>query len=318
MDPVQSAYRKHHSCETALIKVKNDIDMAIDAGKGALLLLLDNSAAFETINHGILFNRLEKLLGISGVALKWCKSYLSERVQSVLIGSSESTDNIVNIGTAQGSILGSLFYILYILPLGQLISSCGVNNHGFADDRQLYNYFIRKDQSSLTAAISTLEQCYLKVKGWMTLNKLLLNDDKTEFIIIVNKQSILKLRDANGLLPCFHADQNVIQCSQYVRNLGSTFDMCLSMSQMVSKIIQLCYFDLRRIIIVKRFLSAAALKHLIVSLIMSRIDQYNALLTGISKLDKTRLNMALNRAARLLTNTGRREPMTTTLSQLHW
>ena len=77
----QSAYRERHSTETALLKVQSDIFTALDSGSGAVLLMLDLSAAFDTIDHGILLSRLNSLYSISGDVLDWFKSYLSNRVQ---------------------------------------------------------------------------------------------------------------------------------------------------------------------------------------------------------------------------------------------
>jgi hypothetical protein len=81
--PVQSGYRRYHSPETALLRVVNDLRMAVDAGDAALLSLLDQSAAFDTIDHSTLLNRLSVRYGVTGVALSWFSSYLSDRCQSV-------------------------------------------------------------------------------------------------------------------------------------------------------------------------------------------------------------------------------------------
>ncbi len=79
-----------HSTETALLKVRNDILMEMDNRNIVMLVLLDLSAAFDTIDHKILLNRLEKRCGITGVALKWFTSYLSNRTQSVSVNYSHS------------------------------------------------------------------------------------------------------------------------------------------------------------------------------------------------------------------------------------
>jgi retron-type reverse transcriptase len=80
MDKVQSAYRKYHSTETALLKVQTDILTALDRGSVAVLLMLDLSAAFDTIDHPILLTRLKNTFGITGHALQWFDSYLSGQV----------------------------------------------------------------------------------------------------------------------------------------------------------------------------------------------------------------------------------------------
>ena len=82
----QSAYKQFHSTETALLKVHNDINLNIDNGNVTALTLLDLSAAFDTIVHNILITRLSTWYGISGTALSWFTSYLTDRQQSIKIG----------------------------------------------------------------------------------------------------------------------------------------------------------------------------------------------------------------------------------------
>ena len=86
MEEKQSAYRKFHSTETALLKVKTDIIKAMDNQEITYLILLDLSAAFNTIDHTILLNRLETTFGIKDTVLKWIVSFLTGRAQKVAIG----------------------------------------------------------------------------------------------------------------------------------------------------------------------------------------------------------------------------------------
>ena len=86
----QSAYRQFHSTETALLCVTNDLLLALDKGHQAVLVLLDYSSAFDTINHIMLSERFQRRYGIYGTALEWCVSYLDSREQAVVIGDSVS------------------------------------------------------------------------------------------------------------------------------------------------------------------------------------------------------------------------------------
>ena len=79
LDDFQSGFRANHSTETALVKVINDIRLNTDAGKASVLVLLDLSAAFDTVDHNILLHQLEHWVGVSGVVIKWLKSYLQDR-----------------------------------------------------------------------------------------------------------------------------------------------------------------------------------------------------------------------------------------------
>jgi hypothetical protein len=109
MDPYQSAYRRGHSTETALIKVKTDMDVIMSDGDSILLVLLDLSAAFDTIEHSLLLQLMEHVLGISGTVLAWFCSYLKNRTQSVVINNAVSKSSQLSVGFPQGSVLGPCY-----------------------------------------------------------------------------------------------------------------------------------------------------------------------------------------------------------------
>jgi len=111
---LQSGFKKHHSTETALLKVFNDIFLATDQGNVTVLLLLDLTAAFDTVDHNILISRLETCVGISGNALNWFKSYLLNRSFSVRMGECTSASTPLSCGLPQGSVLAPLLSFLSI------------------------------------------------------------------------------------------------------------------------------------------------------------------------------------------------------------
>ena len=113
-DMFQSAYKVHHSTETVLLQVKNNVMQSRDDNKVVLLVLLDLSTAFDTIDHGILIDRLETRFGINGAALQWFKTYLKYRSTRVMINNVMSHQHILNYSVPQGSMMGPQgFYHVY-------------------------------------------------------------------------------------------------------------------------------------------------------------------------------------------------------------
>ena len=137
----QSAYKRFHSTETALLRVQNDILCEIDNQKCVVLLLLDMSAAFDTVDHELLLGRMEKRYGVKGNALKWFRSQLQDRKQFVMIDVTKSKMKELRYGVPQGSVLGPILYSLYTSPFGDIIKRHGLSYHLYADDTQLYLSF---------------------------------------------------------------------------------------------------------------------------------------------------------------------------------
>ena len=160
---LQSAYRRHHSTETALLRVTNDFLMALDAGNEVLLVLLDYSAAFDTVNHAILLHRLEYRFGISGTVLNWLKSYLNDRSQYVTVKGCDSSSTPLCHGVPQGSVLGPLLFTLYVSPIEDIIKLHGLDAMFYADDTQIYVVLNPKEQA---ADLQKLEACANDLKSW--------------------------------------------------------------------------------------------------------------------------------------------------------
>ena len=143
--PCQSAYRRFHSTETALVKITNDLLCTMDKRQCALLVMLDLSAAFDTVSHDILFKRLESKYGITNQALSWMKSYFDGRTQSVIKNGHMSEPHYLKTGLPQGSILGPFQFTLYSSPLFDIACGHGIEVHMYTDDTQLYLPFCVKD-----------------------------------------------------------------------------------------------------------------------------------------------------------------------------
>ena len=311
LNPLQSAYRPYHSTETALLKIINDLLTAIDNGKITLLTLLDLSAAFDTIDHNILLKRLQHTCGITESALSWFNSYLSERTQIVTINGFQSNASPLSFGVPQGSVLGPVLFVLYTEPLFNLVKKHLIHHHAFADDNQLY-----KDTNphNINQTIEDMQNCITDVKMWMTANKLQLNDCKTEVILISSPRLSTKL----ALPPSMHVGNSDILFSPSVKNLGVTLDCNLNMAEHVQRTCKAAYIQLRQISSIRHFLTSSATQTLVSTLILSRLDYCNALLSGCPKHLTDRLQHVQNAAARLVFKAKKFDHVQPLLRKLHW
>ena len=162
-DGFQSAYRSFHSTETALLKIVNDVYCAVGNHSQTLLVALDLSAAFDTIDKSTLLTRLKGVFGIRGVSLEWISSYLADRMQFVSIGNARSPPQDCTFGVPQGSVLGPVLFTLFLSPLANVISSFGIDHHQYADDMQLY---VSLSLKNAVAQINRLSECTTAVYGY--------------------------------------------------------------------------------------------------------------------------------------------------------
>ena len=310
LEAFQSAYKACHSTETALLRVSNDILRAVDNKQCVAVTLLDLSAAFDTIDHSILFNILSNDLGVDGLAIQWFRSYLSNRTQSVSINGTVSEPLELPHGVPQGSVLGPLLFCAYMTKLGQIIQSHDLSYHIYADDTQIYLSFnVHESQS----AIQSLEICISEIKSWMIKHKLKLNDDKTEFITVSSPHNKSEI---NGLK--IKIGEESIASSKSVRNLGVIMDCVFNMQDHITSVCQSCYFHLRNIGSIRRYLTNETAAQIIHSFVTSKLDYCNSLLYGLPQNSLERLKKVQNTAVRIITTCHRQDNITPHLKSLHW
>ena len=163
MEPMQSAYRAGYSTEAALVKVKANLLNAIDNKEVVCLVLLDLSVAFDAVDHLILLERLEKRFGFTGLVINWMRSYLTGRSQKVVVGDAKSPSVSLSHGVPQGSIVGPIFFTLYMTPLGEICTKHGITYHLYADDQQLYLAFKPSNTGAKEQCIEQLEGCIAEI-----------------------------------------------------------------------------------------------------------------------------------------------------------
>ena len=159
-----------------------DFRLAAGDGKCTMLLALDISAAFDSLNHDVLCSRLESTFGLSGAVLTWFKSFLSNRSQYVAIEDMRSSTKNLSSGVPQGSVLGPLLFSLYVSEVSEIIESLGIRYHQYADDLMIYLPLSCNDDD-----LNKLSDASKIVQRWFLENFLLLNPSKTEAIVLYSE-----------------------------------------------------------------------------------------------------------------------------------
>ena len=305
----QLAYKQYHSTETAMIKVRDDILRAINNNSYVILLLLDLSAAFDTVDHRILLDRLSKRFGIVDNTLDWFRSYLSDRHQVVKVNESQSSRRELRSGVPQGSVHGPILFLLYTSPLGDIMRYHQVKFHLYADDTQLYLTF----KSSPEMAKAAMEACVRDIDTWMTANILKMNRDKTELLVLKARH-----RPLPPLMSFSVCDEYHLCVSSKARNIGVIFDTSMSMDNHIAAICKSAFYHLRNISRIRKYLSFHTAEMLVHAFVSSRLDFCNSLLFGLPKQSLKKLQHVQNVAARIVTLTRKCEHITPVLYNLHW
>ncbi len=292
--------------KTALLSVVEALRLARAASKSSLLILLDLSAAFDTVNHQILLSTLLRK-GISRTTLQWFESYLSDRSFKVSWRGEVSKSHPSSYWGASG--LGSWTTSLFCLHgiTRFCHSETCFSYHCYADDSQLYLSF-HPDDPTIAARISA---CLTDISCWMKDHHLQLNLAKTELFVV----------SANPSLHhnfTFQLGSSAITPSKTARNLGVVIDDKLNFSDHIAKTARSCRFALYNIRKIRPFLSEHATQLLVQALVLSRLDYCNALLAGLPANSIKPLQLIQNAAARLIFNEPKRTHVTPLFINLHW
>ncbi len=262
----QSGFKSSQSTETALLSITEAMRLARTASKSSVFILLDLYAAFDTVNHQILMSTLRKR-SISGTALLWFESYLSDWSFKVSRRGEVSKSQLLATGVPQGSVLGPLLFPIYMLSLGPVIHKHGFSYHCYADDTQLYFSF-QPDDPMVAARIAA---CLSDISSWMKDHHLQLNLAKTELLLV----------SAN---PSLHHNFSIqlgsstIALSRTASNIGVVIDDQLSFTDHIDTTARSCRFALYNIWKIRHFLSEQAAQLLVQALVLSRLEHCIALL----------------------------------------
>ena len=310
----QYGYKKNHSTELLLLKIANDLLLSCDRKIPTLVMLLDLSAAFDTVDQDKMLAILENNFGITGTALNWFKSFLKGRTQKVCVNNTFSEDAYLDFGVPQGSILGPKLFNIYAQSFSSnLNSKVDVSVEGYADDHQVQKQFGVLFQFQFLS--SGIENIYNAAEEWMFEFFLMINCSKTLLMIVappsVMEQILIKGSFINGCCIRFVSE---------AKNLGVILDSFLSFDTQVKKVVRGCFNTLRKISRIKKFLTYDDLKLLACALVLSHIDYCNVLYYHISSHNIRMLQSVQNSAARLVSGVNRFDQIDNDnlFQKLHW
>lgn len=264
---MQSGFRKKRGTATALHDVIDEVLSAQDVGQGTIMVLLDFSRAFDCINVPLLISKLH-YYGFDDSTIAWFRSYFKDRKQLVKITQPDGTcltsePSLVTRGVPQGSILGPLLFILYSSDIISCIKHC--KYHLYADDLQIFLSFHPRDIDSAVRRINEDLHC---LSEWANTNSLALNPSKSKYMVLgsVHQTNTIMDKHSNIIIGGVKVD-HVVEA----RNLGLLLDTNLRFENHVIETARGCFYRLKVMYNIRKFLSVDLRMRLCEALILSKL-----------------------------------------------
>ena len=249
----KSPYRRYHSTETAVLKIVSDALLAAEKGEVTLLGMLDMSAAFDTDDYVILLKRLHMSFGNGKM----------------------SETSSVTYDVAQGSVLGPIMFLLYTADVTRIVAMHGINLHSYADNSESY---LHAKADEIVLALPRVASCIDAIDRWMSSDRVKLNSDKTQFIVLDSRPQSPKVKCDSIRL----GDLD-IPFMQKVTCLGVILDTELSTVQHLRGLTSRCFYQLRQIRALRESVIIETSMLLVHALVNSRLDYCNSILYGVEE-----------------------------------
>ena len=294
LDPNQSAYRTNHSTTTALLKITEDILESLEDSEISIMIFLDFSKAFDTVNHRLLLEKL-KILGFDDPSCAWIKSYLSNRYQCVKLGDSVSEWKLIKNGVPQGSILGPLLFTILTSDMRKCFHFGSY--HEYADDTTEYK---NTTVENINESIQDINKDMERVAEYCKDNILKLNEGKCECLIIASKHNHAKLSEI--ILNPIIINDKLIERVKFARSLGIRIDELLSWTKQVNTCIGRAIGKFKEFSNCKRMLSFDAKKNLCEAMVLSQFNYADTVYMNMNKILQYKIQKIQNLCIRFIFN----------------
>ena len=279
------------------------------------VVILDLSAAFNTVDHDLLLEVLEKQYAVVGAAREWYTIYLKPRQFKVGITEITSQPRQLDYPVPQGSVQGAFLFIAYASTLDLVVQPSGLEFNEFADDHSVCTTFkpSKLDHKEELDTIATIESTMLDIKSWMDQVRLKLNKAKTEFIYFCWPSQLGKCTTTT-----IDVNEETTTRSSITKYLGAHLDSALNFKQHIKTKCKATMFNLQCIHATRKYLTRSARNKPMVSLVFSHLDYANTLPGGLPKCSIDQLQQVQNIAAKIVLGKGRYDSSIRCLAELHW
>ena len=243
------------------------------------MVAIDLSPGFNTVDHTVILKVLQQHFRVNSKVLNWMDTYLRPRGFKVKIGSDYSKYIPMDFSVPQGSILGPVLFLAYISIL-RLEVPRSMDLHRFADDHVMKKDFLASKCNEEDNMIHHLQDCCMGVKNWMDHNRLKMNSDKTEFILIGSRQQLQK-----GHSQQININSENIAKSETIRYLGAWIDSNLSFKKHITERCKLAMWNLHKLKHIRKFFNQETCQTLVCGLVLMHLDYANAILADLPNIE---------------------------------
>ena len=251
------------------------------------------------------------ILFFTDTVLQWSSSYLTDRTHNDSLSNHCSAFAPVQSGVLLGSVIGPILFTIYTKPFSAIIDSHSILRDSFADGLQLQ---MSAPTEKISELLHSMQSCICDVKACATAYMHKLNDNKTDFMLVISKRT----KHLHNLPTSITIGNAQMPFKQSVKNLGFTLDCRLTVNAHVSNIAQTCYIELQSLASIRRFLTNTATATLVSALVLSRNDFHNSQLFGSTHDVTSHLKMTQNYAGRVILRLPTSSSINTHIKSLHW